>query len=63
MTFTINVTQLLQPVWDLVQNLVDNAGLIITVIIVFAIIYIVKKYASGIGDLFGGLMKGYTKKE
>ena len=46
----INVTEVMQPVWDIIQNLVDNTGAIIGLVmigVVIGIVYIVKRFLEG----------------
>jgi hypothetical protein len=46
----INITAVMQPVWDIVQNLVDNTSAIIGLVmigVVIAIVYIVKRFLEG----------------
>jgi hypothetical protein len=47
---TINITAVMQPVWDIIQNLVDNTGAIIGLVmigVVIGIVYIVKRFLEG----------------
>jgi len=46
----INITDVMLPVWDIVQNLVDHTSEIIGLVmigVVIAIVYIVKRFLEG----------------
>jgi hypothetical protein len=46
----INITAVMQPIWDIIGNLVDNTGAIIGLVmigVVIGIVYIVKRFLEG----------------
>jgi hypothetical protein len=46
----INITEVMQPVWDIIGNLVDNTGAIIGLVmigVVIGIVYIIKRFLEG----------------
>jgi hypothetical protein len=48
MVFNVNIT--MQPVWDIINNLVDNTGAIIGLVmigLVIGIVYVVKRFIEG----------------
>jgi len=51
MISTASATANLSALWDFIREITDNADLIIGVIVLVAIIYIVRKFGRGLGEM------------